>query len=240
VITLDSTNKTLEFKLGGAVTTNQLPSVISYVDLSATASIGGEQDTASNGTNVVTILTAPAASTQRIVRWVNIRNRDTVAATVTVQYNNNATVRELLVITLQVNDSLQYLDADGWSVITGTGEKKSVISTGKSIKTVSGSLTADTDVIAAVTGKRLKITAYSLISVGTNANTILFKSNGTAGTEQWRVLLQSSTAIAAGANLAVAPPAFIFATVAGEKLTMDVNQTDAVHYSITYFDDDAV
>jgi hypothetical protein len=233
MITLDSTNKTLEFKLAGAVATTQLPSVISYVDLSATASVGGEQDAATNGTNTVTILSAPAASTQRIVRSINIPNVDTAAVTITVQYNNNATVRVLIPAwVLQVGDLLQYIDTEGWLVV-----KKN---TDKSIKTVSGSLTADTDVIAAVTGKRLKVIGYSLISVGVNANTILFKSNGTAGTEQWRVLLQSSTAIAAGANLAVAPPGFIFATVAGEKLTMDVNQTDTVHYSITYFDDDAI
>lgn len=112
------------------------------------------------------------------------------------------------------------------------------ITHGKTIKTVSGSLTADTDVIAAVSSKRLKVTAYSLIGVGTNANLVLFKSNGTGGTELWRVLMQSSTAIAAGANLATPAPAFLFATAAGEKLTMDVNQTDAIHYSIAYFDDD--
>ncbi len=109
----------------------------------------------------------------------------------------------------------------------------------KSIKSVSGSLTADTDVIAAVGGKRLKVIAYSLVSVGTNANTVIFKSNGTGGTELWRVLLQSSTAIASGANLATSPPDWLFGTVVSEKLTIDVNQTDAVHYSISYFDDDA-
>lgn len=121
------------------------------------------------------------------------------------------------------------------------GAAPAVVTTthGKTLKTVSGSLTADTDVIAAVATKRIKVVAYSLISVGTNANLVLFKSNGAAGTELWRVLMQSSTAIAAGANLAIAAPSFLFATVAGEKLTIDVNQTDTVHYSITYFDDDA-
>lgn len=109
---------------------------------------------------------------------------------------------------------------------------------GKTIKTVSGSLTADTDVIAAVATKRLKIFAYSLTSVGVNANTVIFKSNGTAGTELWRLLMQSSTAIASGANLATSAPSFLFATVAGEKLTIDVSQADAIHYSVSYFDDD--
>jgi hypothetical protein len=113
------------------------------------------------------------------------------------------------------------------------------ITHGKTIKTASGSLTADTDVIAAVSSKRIKVIAYSFISVGTSATTVIFKSNGTSGTELWRLLMQSSTAIAAGANLAISAPSFLFATVAGEKLTVDVNAADTIHYSITYFDDDA-
>ena len=110
---------------------------------------------------------------------------------------------------------------------------------GKTLKIVSGSLTVDTDIIAAVASKRIKVIAYSLVGVGTNSNTVIFKSNGTGGTELWRLLMQSSTAIAAGANLATSAPSFLFATVAGEKLTMDVSQADTIHYSVTYFDDDA-
>jgi hypothetical protein len=113
-----------------------------------------------------------------------------------------------------------------------------IITHGKTIKSVSGSLTADTDVIAAVSTRRLKVVGYSLTSSGVNANTVMFKSNGAAGTELWRLLLQSSASISAGANLATAAPGFLFATVAGEKLTIDVNQTDTLHYSISYFDDD--
>lgn len=109
---------------------------------------------------------------------------------------------------------------------------------GKTLKTVSGSLTADTDIITAVATKRLKVVAFSLVSNGTNANTVIFKSNGTSGTELWRVLLQSSANIAAGANLAISAPSFLFATVAGEKLTLDVSAADTIHYSVTYFDDD--
>lgn len=110
---------------------------------------------------------------------------------------------------------------------------------GKTIKSVSGGITADTDVIAAVSTKRLKVIAYSLTTVGTTANTVLFKSNGAAGTELWRVLLQAPASVVVGANLATAAPSFLFATVAGEKLTLDVSGSDTVHYSISYFDDDA-
>lgn len=108
------------------------------------------------------------------------------------------------------------------------------------LKTVSGTLTADTDVIAAVTSKRIKVVAYSIITTGTSANALIFKSNGTAGTELWRLFLQAPTASSVfGANLAMSLPSYLFATVAGEKLTIDVGNTDAVHYSITYTDDDA-
>lgn len=109
----------------------------------------------------------------------------------------------------------------------------------KTIKTVSGTLTADADVIPAVTGKRIKVCAYSVITTGTNLNLAIFKSNGTAGTELWRLALQSVASQVMGANLAVSAPAFLFATVAGEKLTLDVNQSDTLHYSISYYDDDA-
>ena len=240
MIILDTTTKTLELKLGGTVATNQLPFLTCYVDhVMSTSYTPAVQHGNSNGTNVVTILTAPASSVQRSLKYCNVRNRDTAAATVTVQLNDNGTVREVLSCTLQVNDTLFYSDTDNWSVITGNGEKKSLVSTGKTLKTVSGSLTDDTDVIAAVTGKRLKVYAYSLISSGTNANTVLFKSNGTGGTEIWRSPLQSPASIMAGANLSIPPPSFLFATVAGEKLTMDVSVADTVHYSLAYFDDDA-
>lgn len=110
---------------------------------------------------------------------------------------------------------------------------------GKTIKTVSGTISADTDVIAAVASKRIKVAAYSIFTVGTNADLVLFKSGGTAGTELWRVILQSVASQVMGCNLAASAPAFLFATVAGEKLTLDVNQSDTLHYSISYYDDDA-
>jgi len=110
---------------------------------------------------------------------------------------------------------------------------------GKTIKTVSGTLTADTDLVAAVEAKRIKVVAYSLFTTGTNLDLAIFKTNGTGGTELWRVPLQSVASQVMGANLAVSAPAFLFGTVAGEKLTLDVNQSDTIHYSISYFDDDA-
>lgn len=111
--------------------------------------------------------------------------------------------------------------------------------TGKTLKTVSGNLTADTDVIAAVSSKRLKIYALTLLNTGTDATLLLFKSNGTGGTELWRTRLQGATGAPMGYAQSVSVPTFLFATAAGEKLTIDTNQTDPIDYSIAYWDDDA-
>jgi len=346
VIILDSTVRSLEFKLGGAPSTNQLRSVISYTEQTPSTHIGATEVAISNSGTAVTILAAPASSTQRVVKSVTIRNRDTAPVALTVQYNDNATLAELVVIDLAVDDILFFTDLELWTVLKRSGEKKSIASVtgavtvtgtvtsnagtnlntsalaleatqttqntqigivtetapasdtassglngrlqriaqritsliallptalvsgrldvnlgaapatvtlaalptgtniignvghGKTLKIASGTLTADTDIVAAVSTKRIKVVGYSLTSSGINANTVIFKSNGAAGTELWRVLLQSSANISSGANLVTQVPGFLFATVAGEKLTMDVNQTDAIHYSISYFDDD--
>lgn len=111
---------------------------------------------------------------------------------------------------------------------------------GKTIKTAPiSAITADTDVVAAVTSKRIKVIAYALFTTGTTASTLNFKSNGAAGTLLAPVMLQSQASAIFGANLAIAAPSFLFATVAGEKLTLDVGNTDPITGFITYFDDDA-
>lgn len=108
---------------------------------------------------------------------------------------------------------------------------------GKTIKTVTGTVSADTDIVAAVTSKRIKVIAYALFSASTMLNTITFQSN--ASTALWTVPLQSSSNLIFGANLAIPAPSFLFATVAGEKLTLDVSAAVNVTYSLSYYDDDA-
>lgn len=111
---------------------------------------------------------------------------------------------------------------------------------GKTIKTAPiSAITADTDVVAAVSTKRIKVIAYALFTTGTTASTLAFKSNGAAGTLLANVMLQSQASAIFGANLAIPAPSFLFATVAGEKLTLDVGNTDPITGFITYFDDDA-
>jgi hypothetical protein len=124
MIILDATTKSLQFKLAGNITTNALPFAASYVDTTGTATTPAEQDGASNNTTAVTVVSAPAASTQRLVKSIVIQNADTVAATVTIIYNNNSTLRNIFVATLAVGDQLIYEDGTGWACLDKNGNLK--------------------------------------------------------------------------------------------------------------------
>ena len=120
MILLDATTKTLEVDLDAAVTTNQLPVVASYTDLNQTTAAwdGAESsDTQTNSTTAVTILSAPAASTTRKLQSLTVYNADTVAADVTIQLNNNGTLRILVKESLKPGETLQYADGEGFSVV---------------------------------------------------------------------------------------------------------------------------
>ena len=124
MIILDSTNKSLQMKLGATVATNQLPFSVSYVNSTGTTTTPGEQDGTSNNATAVTIANAPASSSQTLIKSIVIQNADTASATVTIIYNNNSTLRNVIVATLTVGDQLIYEDGSGWSCIDTNGNLK--------------------------------------------------------------------------------------------------------------------
>jgi hypothetical protein len=164
---------------------------------------------------------------------VNVGNQVTVAGTVSV---NPATISGGVV---NVGNPITTVNIGNSITVGGGTVNVGNPTTVKSIKTVSGSLTANAAaLIAAVTSKRLKITSYSLITAGTNQNLLTFKTS--SGTEVWRVILQAgSNSSLFGANMTTPAPSFLFGTVAGEALSLTVSAGDTVHYAISYFDDDA-
>lgn len=125
MLILDATTKSLEIVLGGAVTTNQLPAVAAYVDFTSTTTAPGSSDTISNNTSTVTLVSAPSASTQRQVKYLSIYNADTVQATITIRLNDNSTLRNILITTLDAGDTLFYSDTNGFYTIDSAGNRKS-------------------------------------------------------------------------------------------------------------------
>lgn len=113
MINLDSTLKSLEIDLVGAITTNQLPYTLSYVDLltsDQSVSAVATNDGATNSMTTVSVLAAPSAGHTRVLKFLSVQNADTVAATLIFQLNDNGTVRTIAKVTLDVGDNFIYED----------------------------------------------------------------------------------------------------------------------------------
>lgn len=120
MIILDATDKSLEVDLAASVTTNQLPIVAAYVDIGSAhqdVSSIASNDTQTNDTTAVTAVAAPSSADAREIKTLSIYNADTVSATVTVQLNNDSTLRGLITQVLETGETLEFTDTDGWKVI---------------------------------------------------------------------------------------------------------------------------
>lgn len=180
MLKLDTTTRKIQAVLSGAVTTNQLPCMVSYSDDNGTTYVGGTQLTNTNSTTAVDICAAPGASTVRDIDYLSIRNRDTAAATVTVMLDDNSTDYEIVKATLAVGDQLIYTHGDGWRVIDEDGNLKTGGSSGTG--DVVGPASATADSLArfdGTTGTLLKdgavigtdVQAYSSILAGVSSGT---------------------------------------------------------------------
>lgn len=104
-IILDATTKSIVATMSGAAATTNPDFTAAYADNNGTVFTEGANDGALNGTNSVTLVAAPAASTRRTIKSITIENKDTAAVTLTISYNNNSTLRTLYKVTLNVGDT---------------------------------------------------------------------------------------------------------------------------------------
>lgn len=116
MIILTETTDTLQVVLAGAVTTNQLPCVASWRDITTTAYTPGRTVTNTNSTTDVSIVGSPALSTQRVVDYFSIYNNDTVISNVTIKFDANGTEYILYKGDLPVGSTLVYQDGMGFQV----------------------------------------------------------------------------------------------------------------------------
>ena len=105
ILILNATTKTIVAALSGAITTTNPVFTAAYADNTGSAFTEGANDGALNGVTSVTLVSAPAASTQRVIKSITIQNADTAAVTVTLSYNNNATLRTIVKVTLAVGET---------------------------------------------------------------------------------------------------------------------------------------
>lgn len=114
---LTATTDTLEAFTDATATTTEPAFLVNYADNTTSAFTPGRQNGVLNGTTDVTVLSAPASSTQRVVKSINICNVDTVSHDITIQFDDNATERILAdAITVAAGETLYWNAESGWIV----------------------------------------------------------------------------------------------------------------------------
>lgn len=115
MIVLTETTDKIQVVLGGAITTNQLPCVANYRDITTSAYTPGRNLVNTNNTTDVDLVGSPASSTQRVIDFLNVYNADTVNATVTIKLDANGTEYVLYKGILGTGESLTYTSESGFT-----------------------------------------------------------------------------------------------------------------------------
>lgn len=125
MILIDS-SRSLEVVLTAAKTTNDMPVVGAFVNHNSSFSVTALTPivTNTNGSTVVTLVASPSSGEVRQVKTVTIHNLDTAGKTVKVQINTSGTKSIIIKADLDVGDTLQYSDIDGWFTLNSIGQVK--------------------------------------------------------------------------------------------------------------------
>ena len=115
MLLLTSTNDRLQLVTGVATT---IDVHASWVDTNAGVITPGRTNTAITTAATTIVVTGPAASTQRNVKTLYVRNKSpSVSSDITVRHTDGTTVLELLKTTLLPNQSLQMTDQGGFVLL---------------------------------------------------------------------------------------------------------------------------
>lgn len=106
-----------------------------YTDFGGTTPVLGAQDTAITTAATTTIIAAPAAATQRLVKGVTVRNKGAVAVWATVEKFNGTVAHEIVKVSLGPGERLEYADL-GWRVMDAAGTVKTKATDGALIRAV--------------------------------------------------------------------------------------------------------
>lgn len=160
MILLKATTEILELATSS---TADIDYSISYADITTTTFAPSTTEGKITTSTTTTILSAPAASTQRQIKLVTIRNRHASASNdITVKKDISATEYYLTpTITLLAGEMLQYVDSTGWIKYAADGSQKGdMTASGSSgaIQFSDGSaLSNDADFTWDTTGKELQL-----------------------------------------------------------------------------------
>lgn len=123
--------------------------------------------------------------------------------------------------------------------IAGADSPIPVTINGKTCITVTGAISSNTQIVAAVTGKRIKFFAVEWETAYSTATISPILTDGNGGRTLDISLLQAISGTVSGKTKSVSPPGFFDGTTAGNALYLNPNG-QSVTYSVSYFADDAV
>ncbi len=129
------------------------------------------------------------------------------------------------------------LDPAG-TAFTNNGNTASIFTVSGS---TSGGTTSGVTLISPSANYNFKIFAYSIMTTALSSGAFRFTNGAGTETELWRPLITPATTTSApvGANMAVPPPSFIFATGTSTTLALKSDSGSLVHYSVSYIKESA-
>lgn len=211
MIRFNSVNAKLQLSLSVAVTTNELPVVVSYSDKTSTQYLGNSQQTMSTGTTAVDICDAPSlivgsSSTPiREIDTITIVNTDTTSKAVSVLYYDSGTTYLVIKATLSVGDHLEYTHSDGWKTIDSTGKiKTSAIGGAGGIVDINGDATINQFLVTGTAGVDFAIVDDFAGTHTFNLPTASALNRGALSSADWTTFnnkLSTIAGIAAGGDL---------------------------------------
>jgi hypothetical protein len=126
MIILATTSDSLELVTSAA---GSIDYSVHYADHTTSSATAGASVGNVATATTTTVAAAPAASTQRQVREVTIRNAGSAANIVTVQIDPTGTVRTLVQATLSAGETLLYSAGQGWYSLDSVGRLRTTVAT---------------------------------------------------------------------------------------------------------------
>ena len=111
---LTTTNDKIQVVLGGAVATNQLQCLCTYKIYTATTTSDGKLAVNTNNTTDVDLAGPPGSGETYDIQNINVYNKDTAAATVTIKLDVSATETILYKGIVGVGDVISWTAEGGW------------------------------------------------------------------------------------------------------------------------------
>lgn len=123
MLILTQTNDTIKVRLGASATTQ--PQIFaSYRAITSTTFVPQRNVINTNGTTDVNAVPNPSASTQHVVDFLSVYNRDNIAHTVTIVFDDNGTQYILFRGLIGVNEQVVYQEGKGFVVMAANGSQK--------------------------------------------------------------------------------------------------------------------